>query len=541
VRKIKEVLRLKFDVGLGLRQIARSCSIGLGTAHEYLQRAEAAKITWPLGPEWDDDRLEAALFGGPPRSRPTVMAMPDFADLHRQRQQHSHITQQLLWEEYRQANPDGYKYSRFCELYQRWRRKQDVVLRQEHKAGEKLFVDWAGTTIPIHDPRGGPAQQAHLFVAVLGASSYTYAETTADEQLASWIGAHVRAFEFYEGVPKLVVPDNTKTGVTKACRYDPDLNPTYQEMAMHYGVGVVPARPYKPRDKAKVESGVQLAERWIIAALRHRKFFSIEELNQAIRELRDRINQRPFRQREGSRASQFVAVDKPALSPLPTERFDLSEWSRARVNIDYHIAFDTNYYSVPYNGQSAILGCLTNGQGNAAALLAARGARLNLETAAGAGRMDVVQSFFTDDGKLKPPATQRQLQRGFLWACEFGHLAIAEFLLDRGADLRDQAETSETGLHWAVVGCQLPVVQFLLNRGAPLEELNAYGGTALGQAGWCFENAPALDFYPIFEVLLAAGAEVEDGCLQWLEKVPTRPPSEKVRLANLLRRYGART
>ena len=170
--------------------------------------------------------------------------MPDFADFHQQRQRHPHLTQQLLWEEYRQANPDGYRYSRFCELYQRWRRKQDVVLRQEHKAGEKLFVDWAGTTIPIYDPNGGPGQRAHLFVAVLGASSYTYAEATGDEQLANWIGAHVRAFEFYQGIPKLVVPDNTKTGVTKACRYDPDLNPTYQEMAMHYGVGVVPARPY---------------------------------------------------------------------------------------------------------------------------------------------------------------------------------------------------------------------------------------------------------------------------------------------------------
>ena len=193
------------------------------------------------------------------------------------------------------------------------------------------------------------------------------------------------------------------------------------------------------------------------------------------------------------------------------------------------------------NGQSAILGCLTNGRGNAAVLLAARGARLNLETAAGAGRMDVVQSFFADDGKLKPPATQWQLQRGFLWACEFGHLDISEFLLDRGADLRDQAETSETGLHWAVVGCQLPVVQFLLKRGAPLEELNAFGGTALGQAGWCFENTPATDFYLIFEALLAAGAQIEDGWLQWLEGVRTRPSSEKIRLANLLRRYGAKT
>jgi transposase len=193
VRKIKEVLRLKFEVGLGLRQIARSCSIGLGTAHEYLQRAEAAKITWPLGPEWDDDRLEAALFGGPPRSRPTVLAMPDFADLHRQRQQHPHVTQQLLWEEYRQVNPDGYQYSRFCALYQRWRRKQDVVLRQEPQGRRELFVDWAGTTIPILGPRGGPKQQAHLFVAVLGARSYTYAAATPDGQLGSWIGAHARA------------------------------------------------------------------------------------------------------------------------------------------------------------------------------------------------------------------------------------------------------------------------------------------------------------------------------------------------------------
>lgn len=349
MRKTKEVLRLRFEVGLGLRQIARSCSIGLGTVHEYLQRAEAAGVTWPLGEDWDEERLEAALFGDPPRARPAVLPMPDFAELHQQRQIHPHLTQQLLWEEYRQANPDGYRYSRFCELFKRWRRKQDVVLRQEHKAGEKLFVDWAGTTIPIHDPRGGPDQQGHLFVAVLGASSYTYVEATRDEQLASWIGAHVRAFEFYQGVPKLVVPDNTKTGVTKACRYDPDLNPTYQEMAMHYGVGVVPARPYKPRDKAKVESGVQLVERWIIAALRHRKFFSIDELNQAIRELRDRINQRPFRKRAGSRESQFAALDKPALNALPAEPFDLSQWSRARVNIDYHIVFDTNYYSVPYN------------------------------------------------------------------------------------------------------------------------------------------------------------------------------------------------
>lgn len=348
MRKIKEVLRLRMEMGLGQRQIARSCSIGLGTVNEYLRRAEAAGLQWSTVKEWDSEQLESALFGER-QVRANELPLPDFAALHKQRQQHRHLTLQLLWQEYREAHPEGYGYSRFCELYQRWRCKQDVVLRQEHAAGEKMFVDWAGTTIPIHDPEGGPVQQAHLFVAVLGTSSYTYAEASRDEQLASWIGAHVRAFEFFQGSPKLIVPDNTKTGVTKACRYDPDVNPTYQEMAIHYGVGVVPARPYKPRDKAKVESAVLVAERWIIAVLRHRKFFSVGELNQAIRELLVRINQRPFRKRAGSRASLFAELDKPALNALPGEPFDMGQWSRARVNIDYHVVFDNNYYSVPYH------------------------------------------------------------------------------------------------------------------------------------------------------------------------------------------------
>ncbi len=192
---------------------------------------------------------------------------------------------QLAWEEYRQAHPDGYAYSRFCELYQRWRKQLDVVLRQEHLAGEKLFVDYAGATIPVQDPQGGPVRQAAIFVAVLGASNYTYAEATESQELKHWIGSHLRTFEFLGGVPKLVVPDNTRTGVSRACRYEPDLNRTYHELAMHYGVGVLPTRPYKPRDKAKVETGVQIVQRWIVAALRHRKFFSLAELNQAIREL----------------------------------------------------------------------------------------------------------------------------------------------------------------------------------------------------------------------------------------------------------------
>ena len=222
------------------------------------------------------------------------------------------------------------------------------MLRQEHKAGEKMFVDWAGATIPVHDSATGQAWPASLFVAVLGASSYTYAEATRDQQLEAWIQAHIHALEFYGGVPKLAVPDNTKTAVTRACRYDPDLNPTYQELAVHYGMGVVPARPYKPRDKAKVESGVQVVQRWIVAALRNRKFFNLPELNQAIRELLVRLNDRSFRKRDGSRASLFHSLEKLALAGLPAERFDMSQWSRATVNIDYHIAFDGNFYSVPY-------------------------------------------------------------------------------------------------------------------------------------------------------------------------------------------------
>ena len=276
MRKLKEVLRLRYELGLGQHQIARSCSIAQGTVSEYLRRAREAGATWPLPEGWDDRQLEAAVFAGTPRHvYPTRKPQPDFAQLHEELQRHPHLTLQLAWEEYRQAHPDGYAYSRFCELYQRWREQLDVVLRQEHAAGEKLFVDYAGATIPVHDPQGGPERQAAIFVAVLGASNYTYAEATGSQELEHWIGSHIRAFEFLGGVPKLVIPDNTRTGVNRACRYEPDLNRTYHELAMHYGVGVLPTRPYKPRDKAKVETGVQIVQRWIVAALRHRKFFSL--------------------------------------------------------------------------------------------------------------------------------------------------------------------------------------------------------------------------------------------------------------------------
>jgi transposase len=349
MRKIKEVLRLKFELGFANRQIARSCSINHSTVADYLYRAKAAGLgQWPLPDGLDEAGLEKRLFppvalrAGQPRAAPNWPAIHE--DLHG----HKHVTLQLVWQEYKQSNPDGYQYSRFCWLYQQWANKLDLVLRQEHRAGEKLFVDYAGDTVPIVDAKTGTIQKASIFVAVLGASNYTYAEATCNQELVSWIGAHVRALEFLGGAPALLVPDNCKTAVRHPCRYEPVLNPTYQEMAAHYGMAVIPARVKKPRDKSKVEAGVLLVERWILAALRRRTFLSLAELNQAITELLDRLNHRPFRKLEGNRADCFERIDRPALRPLPAEAYSFAEWKKARVNIDYHIEIERHYYSVPY-------------------------------------------------------------------------------------------------------------------------------------------------------------------------------------------------
>lgn len=350
MRKVTEVLRLRFGLGLKQTQIARSCSIGQATVHRYLERAEAVGLSWPLPDGCDERRLQELLFGKtlpeftPGATRPP----PDFALICRQLQSSKHVTLQLLWEEYREQSPDGYLYSRFCELYQRWRRTQSVVLRQVHKAGEKTFVDWAGATIPIYDRLTGEVHPASLFVAVLGLSSYTFARATLSQNLAQWIDCHTLAFEFFQGTTLLIVPDNPRTGVTRACRYEPDLNLTYAEMAKHYGVAIMPARPRKPRDKAKVEAAVLLVERWIVAAVRHTRFHSVGELNEAIEALLERLNNKPFRKRAGSRASLFAEIDRPALQSLPAERYVSVEWKQVRANIDYHVEIDRHYYSVPY-------------------------------------------------------------------------------------------------------------------------------------------------------------------------------------------------
>jgi transposase len=337
------------DLGLGQREIARALEIGQSTLHDYLRRWEASGLGWPLESGLSDAELERKLFGKPKPSKPAVRPLPDFTRIQEELRANKHVSLQLLWEEYRDANPTShYSYASFWRYYDQWRDSQDVVMRQEHVAGEKLFVDWAGPKLTWHDPKTGIAQQASLFVAVLGASNYTYAEATLDEKMERWLRAHVNAIEFFGGAPRLFVPDNTRTAVTKACRYSPEINTSYLEMARYYGAGVVPARPYKPRDKAKVEVGVQIAERWILASLRHRRFHSLGELNEAVRELLTRLNERPFKKREGSRASAFAGQDRPALQPIPPERYEVAIWKQARVNIDYHVEYERCLYSVPY-------------------------------------------------------------------------------------------------------------------------------------------------------------------------------------------------
>jgi len=350
MRKLKEVLRLH-SLGLKQQQIARSCGIAQSTVHKYLKTAAAANLSWPLPPEWNDSQLGEALAGkAPPAVKWRKSAALDFAAMRQQLQKHRNVTLQLLWEEYREQTPDGYSYSRFCELYRRWERNLDVVLRQEHRAGEKMFVDYAGDKIPVFDRQTGEvAFHASVFVAVLGASSYTFAEATQSQDLSCWIASHIHALEYFGCVPEMAIPDNLKTGVKHPCRYEPDLNPSYRDMAEHYGLAVLPARPYKPRDKAKAEAAVQVAQRWIVAALRHEKLFSLGEVNAAIAPLLNRLNQRPFRKRpDASRSSLFVELDRPAMRPLPPQRYELAHWKVVRANIDYHIDIDRHYYSVPY-------------------------------------------------------------------------------------------------------------------------------------------------------------------------------------------------
>ena len=352
VLKIKEVLRLKFDSALSHRQIAKSCNIAHSTVADYLKRAALAGISWPLPEGLSDEQLQERLSGAivpsPAVSSPKK-PLPDFAHIHRELRSHEkvNLTLDLLWREYKDQYPDGYQYTQFSTLYRQWRDRLDLVMRQTHKAGEKVFVDY-GEGLCITNPHTGEQIPTQLFVAVWGLSNYTFAEATLTQTLPAWTLSHVHAFDYFECVPRILVPDNLKSGVTKPCYYEPDINPVYAELAAHYGVAVIPARPYHARDKAKVEAGVLVAKRWILAALRHHTFYSLEELNKAIAGLLEKLNTRLLRKMKRSRRELFTAEDKPNAKSLPAQSYQYAEWKKATVNIDYHIEVDKHYYSVPF-------------------------------------------------------------------------------------------------------------------------------------------------------------------------------------------------
>lgn len=347
MRQIREVLRQKWALGLSNRQIATGCGVSRPTVGEYLRRAEKAGLSWPLPESLDDAALELRLFPPPVTVPAEQRTEPDWATVHRELKRKG-VTLTLLWDEYKAASPQGYQYSWFCEHYRAWLGRVDVVMRQDHRAGEKLFVDYAGQTMEIVDRDTGEVRDVQIFVAVLGASNYTYAEATLTQRLPDWISSHVRTFAYFGAVPAIVVPDNLKSGVHLAHRYEPELNPTYEEMGRHYGVAIIPARSAKPRDKAKAENGVLVVERRILAKLRNRTFFSLAELNAAIAELLEDINEQPFQKMPGSRKALFEMLDRPAMSALPGSAYEYAEWKKVRVNIDYHVAVDKHYYSVPY-------------------------------------------------------------------------------------------------------------------------------------------------------------------------------------------------
>jgi transposase len=348
MRKIREVLRLKWKCRLSHRQVERSVRLGHGTVCNYLRRARTAGLSWEEVDVLTDADLEERLFASPEtRRRSESRPLPDWAQVHRELKRKS-VTLSLLWQEYRESDPAGYGYSRFCELYRAWEGRLEVCLRQDYKAGEMLFVDYAGQTVEIVDPMSGEVSEAAIFVAVLGASSYTYAEATSSQDLTDWTGSHVRAFEALGGVSELVVPDNLKSAVTRPCRYEPDVNRTYEELADHYGVAVVPARVKRPRDKAKAESGVLQVSRWILARLRNEQFFSLRELNGCIGRLLAELNDRPLKVLGISRRELFEQVDRPALRPLPERAYEFAEWKKVRVAPDYHVEFEGHYYSVAY-------------------------------------------------------------------------------------------------------------------------------------------------------------------------------------------------
>ncbi len=347
MRKITEVLRLD-AAGMSARQIATSIGVSKTTVSDYLARAKKVGISWPLEEGLDDEVIEARLFCAPVPPAVVNRPVPDWPRLHKELKSRRHVTLRLLWLEWREVHPDGWGYSQFCFRYKQWSNTQDVVMRLSYKPGERMFVDYAGDKANVSDPDTGEAREAEVFVAALGCSGMLFCEATWSQNLPSWLGSHEHAWESFGGVSELTVPDNLRAGVSRACYYDPEINPSYAELAQHYGTVVLPARAKHPRDKAMVEAGVQSVERWVLAPLRHRTFFSLADLNAAINERVAWLNTREFRGHQSSRHDLFVDLERPALRPLPATRYEFATWKKVTANIDYHIEYERRYYSVPY-------------------------------------------------------------------------------------------------------------------------------------------------------------------------------------------------
>jgi transposase len=345
MRKIKEILRLKWCEGRRHRHIARALKVRVGKVSAVVQRAAEVGLEWEHVEKLGEAELEAAIYGAVSRKLKAPLPDPAWMDLELKK---AGVTLQLLHVEYREHHPDGYGYTQFCEHYRRWKKKQKLVMRQVHRAGEKVFTDFAGKKPHWIDPTTGEAHEVELFVAALGASNLTYAEALESQKVAHWIAAHTRALEYFQGVPELVVPDQLRSAVTGPCRYEPEIQRTFEEWGRHYGTVILPARPAHPRDKAKVEAAVLVAERWILARLRHQSFFSLAELNQRIAELVEDLNARVMRRYGQSRRELFEELERTTLKPLPSQRFTYAEWTWAKVSIDYHVDLERSYYSVPY-------------------------------------------------------------------------------------------------------------------------------------------------------------------------------------------------
>lgn len=347
MRKLKEILRLKYASKLSHRQIAKSLSVSPSVVSTYSNRAAQLGImAWPLDEKWTDAELTKQFLTT--RVKPKKCTLPDWLDVQVELTR-PHVTLQTLWEEYVQSHPGRhYSYNHYCRLYKAWLRLQKPSMRQTHIAGDKLFIDYCGPTIDVVDRLTGEVNTAQVFVAVLGASNFTFAEATWSQKLEDWCMSHARCFNFLGGVPRLLVPDNLKSAVNKSHRYEPDMNPTYQQVAAHYGAAIMPARPYKPKDKAKAENAVLIVERWIIAKLRHDTFFSLRELNNRILELLHQLNNKVMRTYQASRSELFERIDKPALQALPNHVYQFTRIKKVRAHMDYHIEFEKHYYSVPH-------------------------------------------------------------------------------------------------------------------------------------------------------------------------------------------------